>query len=117
MVKVAVVILASALMVGCSTSRQYTSYNGVSSPKPDNCSLREYTEGSIASVKNDFVLIGDMRVADTGLSINCSREVVEESIRRKACQEGADAVEYYDIVYPNIRSTCFQTRARFYVTK
>jgi hypothetical protein len=76
------------------------------------CNLDVYSEG--LTVSENFKVIGEISVRDSGFTINCSQELVMSKIRNAACAADADAIQMFNVEPPSLLgSTCFQANARF----
>ncbi|HEY2775238.1 MAG TPA: hypothetical protein VGK20_14415 [Candidatus Binatia bacterium] len=66
------------------------------------------------AVPGNALLIGEVRLGDTGFSTRCSQQEAMERVRAQACRIGADLVKITAQNYPNFVSTCYRVRAGLY---
>lgn len=59
--------------------------------------------------------IGEVKIKDGGLSVNCSYEEVIRLAEKEAKQAGANCMKVYEHLPPDhLRSTCHRIKARMY---
>ena len=74
------------------------------------CELDVFAQG--LEVNENLKVIGEFSFTDTGFTLNCSAETVMKKLNEAACNAGADAYQLTWTQPPNMRSTCFQAKAR-----
>ena len=61
--------------------------------------------------------LGEVEIADTGFSVECSEEHALEILKREACAVNADLIVITAEKRPNLWSSCYRARAEFYKYK
>lgn len=112
--KASLSIVLVVIVSGCATSQHYVKYQEGRESKEPDCAIDFYTQNLELNRKTQ--VIGEIRIADTGFSTNCDAESVMKTIKAKACEEGADAIQLFDVRHPSWSdSTCFQASARLLI--
>ena len=75
------------------------------------CELDVFAKG--LEINENMKVIGEFSFTDTGFTINCSAKTVMKKLNKAACDAGADAYQLTWTQPPNLRSTCYQAKARF----
>lgn len=75
------------------------------------CELDVFAQG--LEVNENMKVIGEYSFTDTGFTINCGAKIVMKKLNKAACDAGADAYQLTWTQPPNLRSTCYQAKARF----
>jgi hypothetical protein len=106
------VLLAVTLIFSstCAPKVSTVQFTPALNAKESNCELDTYIEGR--STPDRVKVIGEIKVGDTGLSVNCDADTVLGIIRKKACAAGADAIYLSNIIPPGERGTCFWADAQ-----
>ena len=106
------IFIISLLFVGlssCGGNIQQVMYQ--SKGTKSYCDLKVFAKD--LEINENLEVIGEFSFTDTGFTINCSAETVMSKLNKAACDAGADAYQLTWTQPPNIRSTCFQAKARF----
>lgn len=74
--------------------------------------IRKYEEPPPNSI-----LVGSVKVTDSGFSLNCSEKYILNRLRDEARKIAAEVIILYDMNEPNIFSSCFECSADFYRLK
>jgi len=101
----------ATVLIACAPAVQYESLSSDRAAKPDNCQLDVYPPEYVLSER--FEVLGELRIGDTGLSVNCGLEEVTATAREKTCAQGADALQIIDYQEPDFGSTCYRLTAQF----
>lgn len=109
MKKFAVVMLLALSLIGCEPALNYTSLQPSRTPKSNNSHIMIYP--STETVPADFVVLGTIRVDDSGFTTNCSLDYVVECAIKKARDVGADAIQITKIKPPDLWSYCYRITA------
>lgn len=106
-----VFLVGATFLISCQPSVKTVNYE-IDGSSGATCELDVYSEG--LTISEDFKVIGEIEVRDTGFSLNCGKEVVMSKIKNEACAVEANAIQMFDVVQPSWwGSTCFQANARF----
>jgi len=63
----------------------------------------------------DAVFIGEIKIGDSGFTINCDYKTVVEHAKTAARNAGANIIKITEIIKPNfLESTCYQLKAKIY---
>jgi hypothetical protein len=108
---VGVTIVLSHVLVGCAPSLQRQGYVVTPSQQARDCEVVITKQEDFHS--ENFKVLGTMRVADAGLSTNCSEHDVLAILRTEACKLGAQAIVLRDIKRPGLTSSCYRVTADF----
>ena len=99
------------LTQGCASRVQQFQYIDAE-PRSANCDVDIIYTAVGNTNDRKHKILAEIRVGDTGFSTNGSQQDVEQLLRDKACEYGADAVDIYKMNTPNIVSTCFRARGK-----
>ncbi len=100
------------VFISCTTSIKYTALNPTEKSKPIGCPLDIYMPQQ--EIERQTKVLGTIFIVDAGLTIGCGWEAVLKQAKERACTEGADAVQFYDIKEPFAGgSSCYQIQAHF----
>ncbi len=102
----------SASFVSCSTTGSYIALKKLS-PKNKNCDVEIFMP--VQKIKRENSIIGNFSVREMGLSVGCGWEDTLAKNKAKACEVGADGIQFLEVDSPSIRSTCYQTKANFII--
>ena len=102
----------SVIFVSCSTTGSYISLKEVS-PKSKNCDVEIFMPSQ--KIEKENTIIGNFSVREMGLSVNCGWEDTLAKNKAKACEVGADGVQFLEVDAPSINSTCYQTKANLII--
>jgi hypothetical protein len=67
--------------------------------------------------KFEVVTIGTFSAQEKGLSVDCDWDAVLTKNKKTACEKGAEGIQFLSVDAPSIRSTCYQTKANFFIYK
>tara|TARA_B100000780_G_C20871643_1_gene346661 strand:- start:211 stop:543 length:333 start_codon:yes stop_codon:yes gene_type:complete len=105
-------MLALTVLNGCGTSEHVVNYETSGNLSGGSCDLDVYSEG--ITVSENYKIIGEISIRDSGFSTNCGQEAVMSKIKSAACGAKADAFQMFNVQHPIwYGSTCFQASARF----
>ncbi len=65
-------------------------------------------------VPENSVLIGDLKIGDSGFSTDCSYQTVIENAINTAKNSGANIIQLIEIKEPNFASTCYRIKTKLY---
>ncbi|MCT4642743.1 MAG: hypothetical protein N4A33_10660 [Bacteriovoracaceae bacterium] len=99
------------ILISCSTTGSYIAVNSSFESKGANCDLEIIMPGQ--KTKSSNVLIGTFSVQEAGLSVICDWEDTLAKNKAKACESGADIIQFLEIDSPSISSTCYRSKANF----
>ena len=98
-------LVATAAVQGCATSHkvQVVSTRGA---LPENCPVTKYSLN--AERPADYEVLATLKIGEKGLSVSCTREEAEASMRAEACRVGANAIIIVKEKEPDLWSTCYR---------
>lgn len=105
-----ITLLFLLLIAGCATTGSYIEVKKADA-KPTNCFLEIFMPGQ--SIEKATEVLGTFSVQDTGFSTNCDWDATREKNKVKACEMGAEAIQFIEVNTPQMNSTCYQTKANF----
>lgn len=114
-VLVPAVIILGMILASCAAAVQTSIYDRSLATRPPGCDL--VVVPPTESIVGRGRVIGEMKVGDSGFSVNCDFDNAMRLLRRKACAVGADGVHLWLVFEPSIVSTCYRVHARFFVNK
>ena len=107
--KISFFIIIPIFLSSCAPSVSISS-NGVKrSPKPDSYEMmivKPYEQ-----LSDSCKILGDIKVYDAGLAVNCGFNKVLNKLIKKAKLLGADAIKIVKINPPDMLSTCYRIEA------
>jgi hypothetical protein len=98
-------------LCSCGPTINYTRKNSLNIKKTENCEIYVYNTNQSIPFPN--INLGEIKFGDTGLSTDCGFETIINIAKKKACEEGADAIQLVEIKTPDGWSTCYRIKARF----
>lgn len=107
-------LLYPLLLTSCGPGVNYDQEMDLGIKKLSGCPLDIYMPGD--NFSQDLIHLGSIYVGEnmTATSLNCGRKQVLRDLKDRACEEGADVVQIYEIKEPDFWSTCFRMRAHFF---
>lgn len=107
--RVALLLLACAILVGCSVKKNFVSF---SQNEPYNGDVTVIPNGQ--SVPDGYIMIGTVSYGDTGFSTKCSLEHEIQDAIETAKSSGASLIYIQSIKTPDFYSTCYRTTFALY---
>ena len=108
-------VLTSVMLISsCSTTSSYIPVQNLNS-RGNDCKLDIFMPGQTPKVETD--VIGNFSVKEMGLSVACDWEDTLAKNKQHACEKGADGIQFLSVSAPSIRSTCYQSKANFFIYK
>ncbi len=100
------------LFSSCAHSIKATGYNR-ERPIPADCQVKIVKFADVENVT--AVYKGSISLDDTGFSSKCKEPEALRILEMEACKAGANFVNIYAENMPNLASTCYRCKARFYL--
>jgi len=97
----------------CATAVDYRSSSTSGISKPSDCPLDVYLPE--VPISRPTTIIGSVVIKDSGFTTDCDWDTVLGQAKERACDEGADALQIYEINEPDLWSTCYRIEAHFHV--
>ncbi|HYX33461.1 MAG TPA: hypothetical protein VE954_10135 [Oligoflexus sp.] len=105
-------IAALEVLSACTTTSSYIPLHP-KSPRGKNCELDIVMPGE--SPKKTTQVIGSFSVQEMGLSVNCAWPETLQKNKDHACEAGAQGIQFLTVDAPFIHSTCYRTKANFFI--
>jgi hypothetical protein len=77
----------------------------------DSCDVITIKDYEIET--NIFEIVGEIKIGDTGFSINCGEEEVKKILKNEACNTNSDIILIKEIKIPDSWSSCYRVNAVF----
>lgn len=103
------IILVLLFVFGCAAGIERQGYSITSKTVPADCKV--LIVGYVPFDPNKMILLGRVKMYDTGFSVFCDEQSVLQRMKEDACARGADIVDITDEKFPNAWSTCYQAKA------
>lgn len=110
--KIRLLLLFGVIAIGCGPGVSRFGYDITGKTIDPDCTVVVIENAAVDS--SNAVLLGSVRIGDTGFSIDCGENKVISMLKVEACLLGADIINLYDIKTPDILSSCYRVKADFY---
>jgi hypothetical protein len=101
--------LAAASLAGCAATEKINVAKALP-PLPPACKPVIYSDNN--SPPAGYKVVGLVEYGDSGLSVECSKDMVMERMRQQACKAGANGILVKKVKGPGLElSTCYRVEA------
>jgi hypothetical protein len=111
LISIILIISFSLMIFQCSPKISRIGYPESNAAKNSNCEVLIKENAQIDEIIG--LVIGTIKIGDTGFSSNCSEEDVIKILKEEACVLGAEIINIKEVERPDLSSTCFRCTADF----